>query len=52
MKTDALSVVVSEETGQIPIANNGRMVRNLEASRHRPLAKLLVQIKKKRTTPA
>src|SRR5262249_29667596 len=31
--TDALSVVVSEETGIISLANNGRMVRNFDESK-------------------
>jgi len=40
-RTDAISVVVSEETGQISIANNGRMVRNLDEARlHRVLTML------------
>jgi diadenylate cyclase len=29
-KTDALSVVISEQTGQISVCNNGRMVSNLD----------------------
>jgi len=32
-QTDAISVVVSEETGSISIARNGRMVHNLEQAR-------------------
>lgn len=34
-KTDALSIVVSEETAWISIANNGRMVRNLDEAKLR-----------------
>ncbi len=41
MKTDALSIVVSEETGQISIANNGRMVRNLDDQKLRRILPLL-----------
>ena len=37
-QTDAISVVVSEETGGISIARNGRMVRNLDQAR---LSKIL-----------
>ena len=31
--SDAIAVVVSEETGQIAVAHNGRMIRRLDASR-------------------
>jgi len=34
-RTDALSLVVSEETGMISVANNGRLVRNVDESRLR-----------------
>ena len=37
--TDALSVVVSEETGIISLANNGRMVRNLDEGKLRKYIK-------------
>jgi len=32
-QSDAISVVVSEETGQISIAENGQLIRNLDAER-------------------
>jgi diadenylate cyclase len=32
-QSDAISVVVSEETGQIAVAVNGRLIRNLDAER-------------------
>ncbi len=32
-RTDAISIIVSEETGMISLANNGRMVRNLDESK-------------------
>lgn len=32
-QSDAIAVVVSEETGQISIAENGRLIRNLDAER-------------------
>ncbi len=38
--TDAISVVVSEETGAISIARNGRMVRNLDEARLRNILQL------------
>ncbi|MBI4494809.1 MAG: TIGR00159 family protein [Chloroflexi bacterium] len=40
-RTDAISIVVSEETGQISIANNGRMVRNLDESKLRKVLSIL-----------
>jgi DNA integrity scanning protein DisA with diadenylate cyclase activity len=41
-QSDALALVVSEETGGISIANNGRMVRHLNETRlRRLLAELL-----------
>ncbi|MCL4532135.1 MAG: diadenylate cyclase CdaA [Actinobacteria bacterium] len=32
-RTDAISIIVSEETGVISLANNGRIVRNLDESK-------------------
>ncbi len=32
-RTDAISIIVSEETGMISLANNGRIVRNLDESK-------------------
>jgi len=40
-QTDAVVVVVSEETGQISIAHNGRMVRNLDESKLRKVLGIL-----------
>ena len=40
-QTDAITVVVSEETGTISIANNGRLVRNLDESRLRKVLGIL-----------
>jgi diadenylate cyclase len=34
-QTDAIVIVVSEETGQISIANNGRLVRNMDEAKLR-----------------
>jgi len=36
-RTDAIAVVVSEETGTISIANNGRLVRNLDEQKLRKI---------------
>jgi hypothetical protein len=36
-QTDAISVVVSEETGTISVAENGRMVRRLDERRLRSI---------------
>lgn len=40
-KTDALSVVVSEETGRISVCNNGRIVTNLDPQRLRRVLEIL-----------
>lgn len=40
-QTDAVVVVVSEETGQISIANNGRLVRNLDEAKLRKVLSIL-----------
>lgn len=40
-QTDAVSVVVSEETSQISLANNGRIVRNLDEARLRRVLAIL-----------
>jgi hypothetical protein len=43
-RTDAISVVVSEETGDIAVASNGRLVPRLDEARLRAtLASLLSQ---------
>jgi diadenylate cyclase len=39
--TDAIVVVVSEETGQISIANKGRLVRNLDEAKLRKVLQIL-----------
>jgi uncharacterized protein (TIGR00159 family) len=40
-RTDAVCVIVSEETGQISIANNGRMVRNLDEEKLRKVLQVI-----------
>jgi len=41
-RTDAIAVVVSEETGQIAIAANGRMISNLDGPRLRGILRSLL----------
>jgi len=40
-QTDAVSIIVSEETGTISLANNGRMVRNLDEMKLRKVLSIL-----------
>ncbi|MPZ16119.1 MAG: TIGR00159 family protein [Chloroflexi bacterium] len=40
-QTDAISIVVSEETGRIAVCNNGRIVRNLDEQKLRHVLPLL-----------
>ncbi|MFM7120812.1 MAG: diadenylate cyclase CdaA, partial [Gammaproteobacteria bacterium] len=42
--SDALAVVVSEETGQIALAHNGRLVRNLDQDRLRLVLRSLLRL--------
>ena len=42
--SDALAIVVSEETGQIAIAHNGRLIRNLDQDRLRRVLRTLLRI--------
>jgi len=48
-RTDALCVVISEETGHISIANNGRMVRNLDEEKLRKVLQVLYRPALRRT---
>jgi diadenylate cyclase len=48
--TDALSVVVSEETGTISLANNGRMVRHLDEGKLRKVLGVLLAPQAQRAT--
>ncbi|MEZ4562008.1 MAG: diadenylate cyclase CdaA [Thermomicrobiales bacterium] len=47
-QSDAVAVVVSEETGQISVAENGRLVRNLDAEKLEALLRELLHLE----TPA
>ena len=43
-QSDAVAVVVSEETGQISVAENGRLIRNLDAERLEALLRELLHL--------
>jgi len=43
-ESDALAVVVSEETGQIAVAHNGRLIRNLDQDRLRRVLRSLLRL--------
>ncbi len=43
-QSDAVAVVVSEETGQISVAENGRLVRNLDAEKLETLLRELLHL--------
>lgn len=47
--SDAISVVVSEETGHISVAHNGRMIRRLDASRLETILRAFYQPRFRRT---
>jgi uncharacterized protein (TIGR00159 family) len=42
--SDALAVVVSEESGQISVAHNGRLIRNLDQDRLRRVLRTLMRL--------
>lgn len=42
--SDALAVVVSEETGQIAVAHNGRLIRSLDQDRLRRVLRTLMKV--------
>ncbi|HUZ01398.1 MAG TPA: diadenylate cyclase CdaA [Thermomicrobiaceae bacterium] len=43
-ESDAIAVIVSEETGQISVANNGRLYRNLDPERLRRVLRTLLRL--------
>lgn len=51
-QSDALGVVVSEETGQIAVAHNGRLIRNLDQDRLRRVLRSLLRLDKPAAGPA
>lgn len=44
--SDALAVVVSEETGQVSVAHNGRLIRNLDQDRLRRVLRTLLRVER------
>ncbi len=52
-ESDALAVVVSEETGQMAVAHNGRLIRNLDQDRLRRVLRSLLRLDRTESrTPA
>ena len=51
-ESDALAVVVSEETGQMSVAHSGRLIRNLDQDRLRRVLRTLMRIDRPTRTPA
>jgi uncharacterized protein (TIGR00159 family) len=49
--SDALAVVVSEETGQISVAHNGRLIRNLDQDRLRRVLRTLLRVERPENSP-
>ncbi len=49
--SDALAVVVSEETGQISVAHNGRLIRNLDQDRLRRVLRTLLRVDRPENGP-
>lgn len=49
--SDAIAVVVSEETGQIAVAHNGRMIRRLDATRLETILRAFYQPRLRRGWP-
>ncbi|MDQ3044229.1 MAG: diadenylate cyclase CdaA [Chloroflexota bacterium] len=43
-QSDAIAVVVSEETGQLAVAHNGRLIRNLDQDRLRRVLRSLLRL--------
>lgn len=50
--SDALAVVVSEETGQIAVAHNGRLIRNLDQDRLRRVLRTLLRLDRQESRTA
>jgi uncharacterized protein (TIGR00159 family) len=51
-ESDALAVVVSEETGQMSVAHSGRLIRNLDQDRLRRVLRTLMRIDRRTGTGA
>src|SRR5680860_75672 len=50
--SDALAVIVSEETGQIAVAHNGRLIRDLDQDRLRRVLRTLLKLDREESKPA
>jgi len=50
-ESDALAVVVSEETGQMSVAHSGRLIRNLDQDRLRRVLRTLMKINTRVDSP-
>lgn len=50
-ESDALAVVVSEETGQMSVAHSGRLIRNLDQDRLRRVLRTLLRLDRPKITP-
>lgn len=50
-ESDALAVVVSEETGQMAVAHTGRLIRNLDQDRLRRVLRTLLKIDRQQGQP-
>lgn len=50
-ESDAIAVIVSEETGQIAVAHNGRLYRNLDPERLRKVLRTLLRLDRGERTP-
>lgn len=51
-ESDALAIVVSEETGQMSVAHSGRLIRNLDQDRLRRVLRTLLRLDRPSTIPA
>ncbi|CAN5668535.1 diadenylate cyclase CdaA [soil metagenome] len=50
--SDALAVIVSEETGKIAVAHNGRLIRGLDQDRLRRVLRTLLKLDREESKPA
>ncbi len=50
--SDALAVIVSEETGKIAVAHNGRLIRDLDQDRLRRVLRTLMRLDRESTRPS
>lgn len=50
-ESDAIAVIVSEETGQMSVAHSGRLIRNLDQDRLRRVLRTLLRVERPGNTP-